>query len=161
VRQLRWGITGAAPLPGVAPEDTAPDGQAGWPSKPIAEAVWLRGAITRAEQSQKRLWMSRAAAVGLGVVCGGAAAFATRGFGSWMPWLLGPGVPITAALGAWGFTLPAMRVNAANIERWASFRDALEGCATDDRPHPGCNAIRDRFWLEVERRTGAAEAAAA
>jgi hypothetical protein len=158
VRQLRWGITGAAPLPSAstgpeaAPEDDQPD----WSSKPIAETVWLRGAIARTQQSRKRLWTSRIVALALGLVLGAAAAYATSGFGAWLPWLLAPGIPVTAALGAWGITLSPMRANAANIERWASFRDALEGCATDERPHPRCNAIRDRFWLEVERRTAAA-----
>jgi hypothetical protein len=97
--------------------------------------------------------MSRIVALTLGVLFGAAAALATRGFGAWTPWLLAPGIPAAAALGAWGVTVSPMRANAANLERWASFRDALEGCATADRPHPRCNAIRDRFWLEVERRT--------
>jgi len=156
VRQLRWGITGAAPLPSVPSKTEEPDDEPDWSSKPIAETVWLRGAIARAEHSQRRLWMSRIAAVSLGVVLGAAAGFTTRGLETSIPWLLAPGIPITAALGAWGATLSQMRANAANIERWASFRDALEGCATDERPHPRCNAIRDRFWLEVERRTAAA-----
>lgn len=157
VRQLRWGITGSLPLPGAREDIPAAESAVGpeWGARPIAEITWLRGAIQRAEKSQRRLWRSRAAAIGLGIALGVAAAVAASGQGLWLPWLLGPGIPLAATMLAWGMTLAPMRANSLNLERWSSFRDALEGCAIDDHPHPGCREMRDRFWTEVQRRTAA------
>jgi len=159
IRQLRWGATGVLPLSALATDMSRPEAVLAdtCVTKPVAEITWLRSAIQRAEKTERQFQLVRLSVLALGVLCGAGWLLAV-GLQTGLP---GIGAPLVAGLAGWGLTWQRVRVNAAELRRWSFYKEALEGCAVDEHPHPACQEIRDKFWAEVVRLTSQASEAVA
>lgn len=150
VRQLRWGITEALPLGTTNGQFSS---QLTCSSTVWAEITWLRAAILRTGKNKRQLWLARSAAVSLGLVIALLTAWEAARFHNSLFWLLAVAAPITTGLVGWGTTVQQMRLLAVASERWSYYKNALQACAQNDRPHPECSTLRDKLWSEVKQLT--------